>query len=91
MKLLGLSTVMTGRYIEFWRTRRCPSFTHLPLIVILLLGFAIPSIALADVLTTGYGKITRIETGWYGEGVALHHSGNAIGGCSADPMSLGLK
>jgi hypothetical protein len=29
------------------------------------------------------GKITYIENGWYGEGVAIHSSANGPSGCSA--------
>ncbi|TBV73264.1 hypothetical protein [Pseudoxanthomonas winnipegensis] len=90
MKSNGLS-VVTRMHVRFRRAEVRPGVAGLAQIVIFFLGSAIPSIALADVLTTGYGKITRIETGWYGEGIALHHSGNAIGGCSADPHEFGIE
>lgn len=34
---------------------------------------------------TGPGKTTYVENGWYGEGIALHHSTASITGCSAGP------
>jgi hypothetical protein len=50
----------------------------------------LPAICSAEVAQTGYGKITYLENGWAGEGVALHHSGNAIDGCPADPHDFGI-
>ena len=32
---------------------------------------------------SGHWKITYVETGWYGEGIALHHSTASITGCTA--------
>ncbi|WP_146009962.1 hypothetical protein [Xanthomonas arboricola] len=34
---------------------------------------------------TGPGKTTYVENGWYGEGIALHHSTASITGCTAGP------
>lgn len=42
----------------------------------------------ADVVSVS--KITRIENGWLGEGVALRLSGPGITGCPADPVEFAI-
>ena len=39
---------------------------------------------------TGWGKITYLENGWFGEGVAIHHSTASIKGCAADPADFAI-
>lgn len=39
---------------------------------------------------TGYGKITYVENGWYGEGLALHHSTASVTGCTASPNDFAI-
>ncbi|MBB3815130.1 hypothetical protein FHY13_003511 [Xanthomonas arboricola] len=51
---------------------------------LLALTTLLPGAALAGE-ATGYGKITYVENGWYGEGIALHHSTALITDCTAGP------
>lgn len=48
----------------------------------LIASFSGPAMA---VEVTSYGKITYVENGWYGEGLALHHSTASVTGCTGSP------
>ena len=39
---------------------------------------------------TGFGKINYLENGWYGEGVAIHHSTAVITGCTANSNDFAI-
>ena len=61
-----------------------------PVTVATALFMLSPATAWAEIAYTGYGKITYVENGWNGEGLAVHQSGNAIDGCLADPHDFGI-
>jgi len=50
------------------------------------LFLSLPVAAAADIV--GEGKITYLGNGWYGEGLAIRHSGPGIVGCPEVPPSL---
>jgi len=58
--------------------------------IILAAGFLLSSSAAAAADIVGTGRITFLENGWYGEGLALHHSGPGIAGCPGGPAEFAI-
>lgn len=60
----------------------------------LLLATALLGLSLSGNAAAAYaiapGKITYIENGWLGEGLALHVSGSGVSGCTAQPTEFAI-